>query len=159
MSDEQATNQVTEATETEAAQIDQGGAPEGNQNAIRHGLRASSLPAGCAYIEGQVKTFRRYVRDLLEQQHGNVTVYQEAVLQSAIRHEQRALLASRWLRIEKELDLNQKLALTAAVANASDARDKCLQKLGLDTATANDPWQQLQKPSATPPTPEGGTQP
>ncbi len=146
--------QQTDNPQTEIPEMDLGGAPEGNANAIRHGLRASSLPDGCAYIEGQVKTFRRYVRDLLVDRHGECSVYQEAVLQSAIRHEQRALLASRWLRIEPDLDLNQRLALTDAVAKASDNRDKCLQKLGLDTATTNDPWQQL-----TPTTSTGGTEP
>lgn len=109
-----------------------------NQNATKHGLRASGLPRGCAYLESQLTAFRRYVRSEM-QRDGSTTIYQEAVLQSAVRHETRALLAARWLRKEGEkLKLPDRIALLGTISSATDSRDKCLEKLGLDKdLTAN----------------------
>jgi len=43
------------------------------------------------------------------------------------------MLAARWLRVGGDsLPLSEKLALTKAVCDATDARDKCLDRLGLD---------------------------
>jgi len=115
-----------------------------NQNAMRHGLRASTLPKGCSYIDAQVRIFRTVVRGLLEDKHGELALYHEAVLQSAVRHEQRALLAARWLRNECEsLDVDKRLSLLNTITNASDNRDKCLQRLGLDKTADIDPWDSL----------------
>lgn len=108
----------------------------GNKNAVRHGFRAASLPDGCAYIEHQVKALRRFVISELRGGAGSggpLTTYQEALVQSAMRHETRAALAQRWLRLEgAALSINDRLALTKAITDASDNRDKCLQRLGLD---------------------------
>jgi hypothetical protein len=73
------------------------------------------------------------------QRDGSTTIYQEAVLQSAVRHETRALLAARWLRKEGEkLKLPDRIALLGTISSATDSRDKCLEKLGLDKdLTAN----------------------
>lgn len=125
---------------TQTADRPRGGAPFGNRNSkTLHGLRATRLPPGCNYLEGQLSAFRRYVRDELESRHGGQTsIYQEALLQSALRHEQRALLAARWLRKEGgDLKLEQRLQLLATISAATDSRDKCLDKLGLDKADAH----------------------
>jgi len=110
-----------------------GGAPKGNKNATRHGLRASGLPKGCLYLQSQLTAFRSYFRHELEAKHGTTSMYEEAVLQSATRHETRALLASRWLRIEGEdLKIEHRITLTREIGNATDSRDRCLRLLGLD---------------------------
>jgi len=106
------------------------GPPKGNHNATRHGLRASGLPPGCTYIEGQISAFKRYVRAELG---GTLSTWQEATLQSACRHETRALLAARWLRLEaKALTISERAKLLDCIGRASDQRDKCLMALGLD---------------------------
>ena len=116
------------------------GAPLGNKNRTKHGLRASGLPPGCSYLEGQLASFRRYVRDELESQHGPVELYAEAVLQSAVRHETRALLCARWLRLSgEELDIDKRASLLRDMSSATDARDKCLKILGLDRSQ-NGEW-------------------
>lgn len=100
-----------------------------NKNATKHGLRASGLPKGCSYIEGQVSAFRRYVREQL----GEMTLWQEATLQSACRHETRALLAARWLRLEGEaLTVHERVALSKTISDATTSRDKALRGIGLD---------------------------
>lgn len=110
-----------------------GGAPKGNRNATRHGLRATNLPKGCIYLQGQLVSFRRIIRNDLVTKYGRTSNYQEAVLQSAVRHETRAVLAARWLRKEAHnLEVDKRLALLREVGNATDSRDKCLRELGLD---------------------------
>lgn len=108
-----------------------GGQPH-NQNRVSHGLRASGLPASASYLEGQLRAFRSYVRQELAARGVDVGVFHEALLQSAVRHETRALLAAKWLRDkESELTIEQRLSLMAAVSSATDSRDKCLDRAGL----------------------------
>lgn len=102
----------------------------GHRHSTLHGLRASGLPGGCRYLEQQLTAFRGLLRDELGP---TPSVYQQALAQSATRHETRALLASRWLRLhEKDLSHNDRLAFLKHVGDATDARDKCLQRMGLD---------------------------
>lgn len=109
-----------------------GGAPRANSNAAKHGLRASKLPKEARSLETPLYQFRKHVRELLVETSGEVTTYAEAVLQSAIRHETRAMLAARYLRVQDDLKLEQKLTLLDAICKATDARDKCLERLGLN---------------------------
>ena len=61
-------------------------------------------------------------------------------MNSACRHERRAALAERWLRVNAdELDVSAKLNLLKTISDATDSRDKCLDRLKLDTPTS-DPW-------------------
>jgi hypothetical protein len=47
------------------------------------------------------------------------------------------MLAARWLRVGgDDLALSDKLALTKAVCDATDARDRCLARLGIDRRDA-----------------------
>jgi hypothetical protein len=140
-----ATDNITEQSTAQAltctAQMSQGqkrrrrrkrpGGQPANTNAIRHGLRASRLPKGCAWIDSQVEALRR---DLLEavQQRGPVTLFQSAVIQSLCRHEQRVLLSYRWLRQGgDEMSVRDKSALLDAVSRATVLRDACLRELGI----------------------------
>lgn len=112
-------------------------APQNNQNARRHGLRSNQV--GDKSIENEVGKLRALARDAIAALFGDVSLYREAALQSAIRHEARARLAAKWLRDEhnprkqKTLTLSERLALTATISNATDARDKCLKLAGLDS--------------------------
>ena len=119
-----------------------GGPPIGNQNAMSSGLRASSLPRSARFIEDQTRVFRRAMRDAVQERTGApATLFEEALLLSAVRHETRAQLAGRWLRIEGEkLDVEKRLALLKTISDASDQRDRCLQRLGLDRKAGSDPW-------------------
>jgi hypothetical protein len=66
---------------------------------------------------------------------------QEVYLQSACRHEKRAALAERWLRLEADPDKpsEYKISLLTQMSAATDARDKCLERAGLGKA-AKDDW-------------------
>jgi hypothetical protein len=113
------------------------GAPVGNRNATRHGLRGSKGPADALYVDMQARSLRRSIEQELEAR-GDKTLYREALLQSCMRHETRALLAAKWLRDNFDsLDLEKRLALTATISRATDDRDKCLQRMGLDVTAGN----------------------
>lgn len=127
---------LTTDTETTDTDKPKGGAPQGNRNSIRHGLRASSLPPGCSYLDGQLRSLRKGLRREIKRTHGDVSLLHEAAVQSALRHETRALLAARWLRLGGDkLPLEQRLSLLAAISTATDARDRCFKSLGLDRDT------------------------
>ena len=133
-------------TDTQKPEKGKRGAPLANKNATKHGLRASGLPPGCTYVQGQISAFRRYVRNEL----GQLSLWQEATLQSAIRHETRALLAARWLRLnEDKLSIAERLNLLKTISDATDRRDKCLAAIGLDGKPAN-PWEVLDVQSSEP---------
>lgn len=114
-----------------------GGAPEGNQNATKHGLRSgrmalSDVPAGCSRIRAVRSKLRSALELLTLEVRGQVGVYEAALIQTACRWETHARLAARWLRIGKDLTLADKLALSKAIAYGSEKRDLCLKALGLD---------------------------
>lgn len=108
------------------------GAPIGSANAVRHGLRAAKCPPGCSYIDAAARELRKAITgELLER--GELTLYREALIQSCLRHEVRAQLAGRWLRVAYDtLDAEKRLALLAAISKATDDRDRCLARMGLD---------------------------
>src|ERR1700733_3186235 len=132
-------------------------APAKNSNAIRHGLLAVKLPKGCSYIRRSVSTFRAAIEEEVIVRFREITTYRAALINSAVRHEQRALLLQRWLReatdsqtashslqaqavdgkhtstISKQtgLGIMDRAQLLAQISAATDARDKCLERLGL----------------------------
>lgn len=82
--------------------------------------------------------FRRYLRDELTERNGSTSTYEEALMQSAVRHETRGLLAARWLRKEcNELNINERLALLKEIGKSTNSRDKCLRELNLDRNAAS----------------------
>lgn len=115
-----------------------GGQP-GNANAMRHGLRSTrvrlvigTLPKSMHRIERNVIAFRRLIEAAVLDARGEIAVMDAALIQSACRHETHAQLAQRWLRLHADtLDAGQRLAYSKAVADASTARDKCLERLKL----------------------------
>ena len=100
---------------------------------MRHGLRAGQLPKGAAYIKRECDTLRREIEQAVLEQHGEIGLYQAAVVQSAMRWERHGLLVQRWLRMEAgTMDAAQRLAYSRDIARASENRDRCLKELGLD---------------------------
>ena len=68
------------------------GAPQGNTNAMRHGLRCGTLPSGFRSITNSVSRLRQELETEIVQRHGTVDTYRAALVQSCCRHEQRAAL-------------------------------------------------------------------
>ncbi|MBL8830293.1 MAG: hypothetical protein JNM18_25170 [Planctomycetaceae bacterium] len=67
------------------------------------------------------------------QKTGGLTPYQAALIQSAVRHEARALLLQRWLKTSIDtLSVADKLAFLRDISAATGSRDTCLRQAGLD---------------------------
>lgn len=122
------------------------GAPQGNTNALKHGLRCSEvrfsltlMPAGLKCVEREVNEFRRLIEAAVVAAHGSISVLHAAIIQTACRHEYHARLATKWFRDHQAniKRLDKKLVLTKAIADASTARDKCLDRLRLDVKAAD----------------------
>jgi len=123
------------------------GAPRGNRNALRigtHSLTLGRLPTGGSYIARLSRALRKQLESEIVKRDGATTCYTSALIQSACRHETRALLLQRWLRVGGEIPLMQRLSILEAIGRASTARDTCLQKLGLDRK-ADDPLNVLRR--------------
>lgn len=115
--------------------------PPKNRHAIRHGLRAGRLPKGCAYVRRECDQLRGIVEAAVAEAHGEITILQAALVQTAIRWERHASLAQRWLRLECEkMDATTRLNYSRDIARASAERDKCLLQLGLDKRADDDIW-------------------
>lgn len=141
-----------------------GGAPAGNRNSIRSGLKSfviGRFPPGCSYIARQAHLLRRQLRAAVTAQDGATTVWSESVISSACTHEARRLLLQRWLReadasksttkamkengravsiTEKSgLGIMERASILDRISAATDARDRCIRQLGLDQSR-NEPW-------------------
>lgn len=113
-----------------------GGAPRGNVNAQRHGMRGGTLPKGCRYIEHRVNTLRREVEAAILEAKGEIGIVDAAAVNSILKWERHGLLAAHWLRHEAEkLSAGDRLRFSEAVAKASDNRDRNIRVLGLDRTT------------------------
>ncbi len=108
------------------------GGQQGNRNAQRHGLRSAKLPKDSKYIEYTLNALRLALEAAVLDSHGAVTVTHAALVQSAVRHERRAALAERWGRVKPDLTLSEKLSIEREIGNATDARDRCIERLKLD---------------------------
>lgn len=139
------------ATDNHAAKP-KGGAPRGNRNAkTRHGVRGylalGRMPAGASYVRKLVFGLRKHLEATIIDQHGEINVYRAALVQSSCRHEARAQLLTRWLRTDEGLKLPERLAVLKEIGAASDSRDRCLERLGLNVDAKSDPWAMLALPS------------
>lgn len=115
------------------------GAPKGNTNAIRHGMRGSKLPAGCKYIENRVNALRRQVEEVLLEVKGEIGIIDAAAVNSILKWERHGLLAAHWLRTQIDvLSASDRLRFSEAIAKASDNRDKAIRSLGLDRDRTED---------------------
>ena len=114
---------------------------EGNPKVSTHGLYmpVGRTPPGTLWVRGLVSSFRRAIVGTLQADGRVLGPYEQAVVQSAARWEQHALLAQRWLRLEADtMTASERLAYSKAIAQASVNRDSCLRELGLKPSTAGD---------------------
>ena len=111
------------------------GAPKGNRNALRHGLRAGKLPKDCRYLENRINEVRRNLEDAVTQCHGSLSIEAAAYIQTALRWETHAALAQRYLTKDgAKLTPSDKLHFSREIANASANRDRAIAMLELGTA-------------------------
>ena len=132
------------------------GAPRGNSNAFRHGMRGSNLPHGCEYIAKAIRYFRRQLEQAVFEVRGEVTLLDAASINTAFRYERLAQLAQRWLAVNsEEMSYTEKLACAREAARASAERDKAIAMLKLDERQqSSDPFTTLLiMPPVAPPEP------
>lgn len=144
---------MSQETTTIAPTTNSGGAPRGNRNRTLHGIRGwlsiGSYPKGAAYVRRITGVMRSQIENAILDTHGEITPFAAALIQSACRHEGKALLVQRYMRQCPDATIAEKLSMLAAIGNATDARDKCLEKMGLDrTPTKANPWSALDRLTA-----------
>jgi hypothetical protein len=99
----------------------------------RYALVSGKFPRGCSYVARVLAELRRQLEAAVVAAHGQVSILHAASINSAVRHEGRAILAGRWLRLHAEsMSHTERLHYLREVSNASDSRDRCLARLGLD---------------------------
>jgi len=100
---------------------------------IKHGLTAGRLPRGASYVTKMTNCLRKSLDRAVMERYGDLDVWHNSVIVSAIRWERHSLLCQRWLREDCDnLTPMEKLAYSREVARASSSRDKCLLLLGLN---------------------------
>jgi hypothetical protein len=112
---------------------------KGNRLAITSGLSSylstGRWPKGASYVQRLVSGLRRGLEYAIAERGIKAEEYAVCLIQSACRHEARALLLQRKLRNEVEnLTTDQYLAVLRDLSAATDARDRCLKGLRLDEA-------------------------
>lgn len=133
----------------------------GNKHAGKHFLRATDWPADAKTDAEPARGMRRDVLKALRTKHGvtsnrQLPQHALALVGTLYRHEKRCRLAERWLRIEKNLPLADRLRLLEIIGAATESRDKVLERLGLATEDKAGPasdWAAMlasQRPTATP---------
>ena len=122
-----------------------GGAPRGNTNGMRHGLRGAGLPKGCQHIQRATCQFRRQLESAVFDARGEITLVDASYVNTAYRAERHAQLAQRWLMRESEaMTPADRLNYSREVVRASAERDKAITALNLPKRPDSDPWQLLQ---------------
>jgi hypothetical protein len=120
------------------------GPATGNENAMRHGLKAGKLPSDAKYIEVRLNIFRRNLEAAVMDSKGEVSIPDAASIQTAMRWERHAALAQRWLtKSYDELKPQERLSFSREIAKASTERDKALRELGLGKTQTQDLWSDI----------------
>jgi hypothetical protein len=111
------------------------GAPLGNSNAYKHGLRTAKLGPQMEYIHRKANLFRATAEAETLSLRGKLGIWEQSLLQSAAQWLICALKIERLLRLgDAELTSDQKVNYSERIAKACNERDRCLQRLGLDAA-------------------------
>lgn len=112
------------------------GAPKGNNNGVRHGLKSGKLPPDARFIEIRCNLFRRGVEKAVLDAKGDIDLCDAAHINSACRWEKHACLCHRWLTQQwKKLKPDDLVTFSREIARASDNRDKALREIGLPRST------------------------
>jgi hypothetical protein len=109
---------------------------------FRHGVRAflgGKLPASNWRVRKLLNSLRTALESEVVVRRGEIDVYAAALIQSAIRHEGVCALWAQHLKDHGDvLTLTERLNVCKEIRNATDARDRCLEKLGLNRFEGGD---------------------
>ncbi|MSR58425.1 MAG: hypothetical protein EXS05_12360 [Planctomycetaceae bacterium] len=127
------------------------------RNNLRHGcFSIGKMPRGASYVAKMLGILRRKMIDELkargiveagDKEAGDkIPLMADALVNEVLRHERRALLLSRWLRVADDdpdhaLSILERAAVLREISGATTARNKCLRELGFAAIkTDADPW-------------------
>jgi hypothetical protein len=109
-----------------------GGAPVGNSNARRHGLRSPRSAQPDRWIDRQTDEFRRGLEHDVLTVHGEIGIMAAALVHSAVEATRQALAELRELRTAYDkMDPSQRSQKRHAAVRLLDMRDKKIAQLGL----------------------------
>lgn len=118
-------------------------APIANKNAATHGaysyLALGSLPKGASYIRRLTGKLRIQLTQAVQDTGRTAGVMEAAWINSACRHEGRAQLLQRYLRLE-DLPITLRIQLLKEIGFATSARDRAIERLDLRRAPLA-PWE------------------
>lgn len=116
-----------------------------NFNAMRAGyesrqiLALGRLPKHATWIRRYVGRMRRCIEQAVLDAKGGLTLKDAMLVQSVCRHEIRALLAVRWLRLSyDDMCHADRLRHLDQLGRATEARDKTILRLKLDKSSEED---------------------
>lgn len=147
-------------SDTPSTETRKRGAPKGNRNHLRHGLRAGKLPLDCQHVEQACNLLRRQLEDAVIASKGEVSLTDAAAILTATKWERHSQLALRWLRVAEKLTPTEQLTFSREVARASTERDKAIERLRLDRDSRDTLFDSLYSRLALPaptPTIKGGS--
>lgn len=120
--------------------------PPGNSHNFRHGARAADrhgvalgiLPRSCFTVQRAVADVRRNLEAAVLEVKGAISVGDAALIATACRWQQVALLTQRLLRVnDADLKPDQKVSYVTQIAEASEKSDRAMKALGLAGAGAS----------------------
>ncbi|HEX5446528.1 MAG TPA: hypothetical protein VFW87_22105, partial [Pirellulales bacterium] len=132
-----------------------GGGPIANENALKHGLsawkRAGKLPRKYKALRAELRNMAAEIEcEVTSLKCREPTLYERAVISTAVRHHGRLALLERWLAAEHAtMPLSDRLAVLKSIGDASTARDKALASIGLDRDRAENIFDALYSLPAT----------
>jgi len=140
---------------TTPTEPNKGGAPRGNANRLTHGVRSylaiGRLPKGASYIRRTLGLLRTAIESAVQEAHGEISIVSAALVQSAIRHEARCALLTRYLRDHDDsLTLSDRLGVLKQIGDATDSRDRCLRGLDLPSKRNANIWETLYEEQSSP---------
>jgi hypothetical protein len=117
----------------------------GNRNGLTSGLYSffttGRFPKGASYIARLLREMRQALEVELVKAHGELSLANAAAVQTACRHEGRALLLQRMLHDETlSVTVDQRLSILRDISAASEARDRVLARAGLTRETSGSVW-------------------
>lgn len=115
------------------------GAPKGNVNGLRHGLRGdrkfpiANLPRGFRHISEPVLALRRYLEQATYERYGQVSLTHESLINLIVECELNRQMVSNALRKHvSQGELDRGTSYTAKIQDATVQRHKAMAELRLD---------------------------
>lgn len=106
------------------------GPPLGNTNNFRHGLRGSTLPKSCKYIQHAADHVRRLIENAFDQELGRAPTFTEAnIIKTIYRWYVHERLAARYFRKTGDLKYHKE------ACDAAEKLEKAVTRLNLDRDT------------------------